>query len=85
MKKKRRRNKKQYSISKPTPTRAIPAKSEDDITPILIPIADVCKLLSLSRSTLDRHADEIPGRRRICGKIMYYRPELEAWVKDARR
>lgn len=85
MRKKKRRNRGQKSSSRDTPAKPVQDKSVDDITPILMPITDVCKLLALSRSTLDRLGDDIPGRRRIGGKIMYYLPELQNWLKDARR
>ncbi len=54
--------------------------SPDDV--LLLTIQQVCTLLNLSRSTLDRMArtDSIPGRVKIGGQIRYHRPTVEAWL-----
>lgn len=63
------------SQSDPSPTH--PSIHEDAI---LVPIEHAAKLLSMSRSTLDRLKDEIPGRRKIGGKVMYYLPAIHRWL-----
>jgi excisionase family DNA binding protein len=53
---------------------------QDD--PLLLSIPQVCNLLNLSRSTIDRMAksESIPGRIKIGGQIRYHRPTLETWL-----
>jgi len=48
--------------------------------PLLLTIAQVGALLNLSRSTLDRMADQIPGRIKIGGQVRYHRSTLEDWL-----
>ncbi len=49
---------------------------------LLLTIPEVCLLLKLSRSTLDRMAktDSIPGRIKIGGQVRYHRKLLEQWL-----
>jgi len=57
---------------------------EPSITSILLTVAQVCSLLNLSRSTLDRmaKAGQIPGRVKIGGQVRYHRQVLETWLLD---
>ena len=54
--------------------------TSDDV--LLLTIPQVCTLLNLSRSTLDRMAktDSISGRVKIGGQIRYHRPTVETWL-----
>jgi excisionase family DNA binding protein len=49
---------------------------------LLLTVAQVCQLLSISRATLYRleQAGKIPGRVQLMGHVRYHRPTLEAWL-----
>jgi excisionase family DNA binding protein len=52
--------------------------------PLLLTIADLCRLLQVSRSTLHRMAasGKIPGRITLGAQVRYHRPTVEAWFRE---
>lgn len=50
---------------------------------LLLTVPQVCKLLNVSRSTVDRMAErgEIPGRMKLGGQVRYHRPTLQTWLE----
>jgi excisionase family DNA binding protein len=52
------------------------------VSPLLLTCAEVCKLLSVSRSTLDRLGETVPGRVKLGGQVRYHRETLENWLLD---
>jgi len=49
-------------------------------TSLVLTVADVCKLLKISRSTLLRA--NIPGKMKVGGSVRYHRGVLETWLKE---
>lgn len=47
---------------------------------VLLTPHQVCNLLAISRSTLDRLGTSIPGRVKLGGQIRYHRGALEKWL-----
>ena len=49
---------------------------------LLLASGEVCRMLNLSRSTVDRlvKAGKLPGRIKIGGQVRFHRPTLEAWL-----
>jgi excisionase family DNA binding protein len=50
--------------------------------PWLLTVAQVCQLLNLSRSTVDRLAKrgELPGRLKLGGQVRYDAGTLRTWI-----
>ena len=61
-----------------------PVESSAVMAPLLLTVAEVCALLSVSRSTFFRlkKAGEIPGCVSLGGQVRYRREDLEQWVKQ---
>lgn len=47
-------------------------------------LKEMCELLGVSRSTLDRMAQKklIPGRVKIGGQIRYHKASVSRWITD---
>ena len=52
--------------------------------PWLLSVAQVCRLLNLSRSTVDRMArrGELPGRMKLGGQVRYDAGTLRTWLDE---
>jgi excisionase family DNA binding protein len=79
------------SAVKPLPPDAVPKKKKaPDVPPksppegpsLLLNCAEVCALLKISRSTLDRmeKSGALPGRVKIGGQVRYHKRVLEDWL-----
>jgi excisionase family DNA binding protein len=69
------------AITASAPPPAAPVPTAD---PLLLTIADVCALLNVSRSTIDRldKSGKLPGRVKLGGQVRYHRETLEQWLKQ---
>lgn len=58
--------------------------STGNLAPILLTMADVCKFLNLSRSTVIRmeSTGQLPGRINLGGAVRYHRETLEEWFRQ---
>jgi len=65
-----------------SPEASSPLSAQSTDQALLLTLPQVCHLLNLSRSTLDRMAKDnlIPGRLKIGGQIRYHRPTLDTWL-----
>lgn len=47
-------------------------------------VPDMCKLLNISRATLDRMCldKEIPGRKKWRGKILFHKSSIHHWINS---
>lgn len=52
------------------------------LNPLLLTIPDLCDLLQVSRSTINRMQKKIPGRVELSGSIRYHREIIEKWLFD---
>ena len=84
---KRKNKKRRNTPRQPQPQKVLSPVAEnlpaaDDL--LLLTVPQVCKLLNLSRSTLDRMAKEglVSGRLKIGGQVRYHRPTLETWLLE---
>jgi excisionase family DNA binding protein len=61
----------------------LPVVTAPSSASLLLTVADLCALLSISRSTLHRmeKAGEIPGRLKLGGQVRYHRETVEAWLR----
>jgi excisionase family DNA binding protein len=50
--------------------------------PLLLTISDLCGLLNVSRSTVNRldKSGELPGRLQLGGQVRYHREVVETWL-----
>ena len=57
--------------------------SHDDQA-IVLSVAEMCKLLKISRATLVRmdKAGQIPGRMKIGGSVRFHRPTIDSWLQS---
>lgn len=71
---------------KPVPKRAPkPQKSQPlDPNAILLSVAEMCKLLKISRATLVRmdKAGKLPGRMKLGGSVRFHRQTVETWLQS---
>ncbi len=60
----------------------VKAMPKDDA--LVLTVADVCRLLKISRVTLYRIEKEtpLPGRVKLGGQVRYHRETLEQWLKQ---
>lgn len=67
----------------PTPTPARKRKTSPACGGLLLTVSDLCRLLSLSRSTVHRmeQAGKLPGRIEIGGAVRYHRETIESWLR----
>ena len=57
---------------------------QSDPNSLLLSVAEMCALLSISRATLIRmdNAGKIPGKIKLGGSVRFHRETVEAWLKD---
>ena len=67
-----------------TAPRVKKAKTTRTADGLLLTVADLCLLLNVSRSTVNRmeRAGTLPGRIEIGGAVRYHRETVEAWLKS---
>lgn len=55
-----------------------------DPNALLLSVAEMCRLLKISRATLIRmdKSGKIPGRIKLGGSVRFHRETVEAWLKD---
>jgi excisionase family DNA binding protein len=58
-----------------------PKRPSDEVS-LLLSCSEVCSLLKISRSTLDRleKAGSLPGRVKLGGQVRYHRQVIEDWL-----
>lgn len=59
-------------------------KKASDKDALLLTVVDLCQLLNLSRSTINRmeRAGKLPGRIEVGGAVRYHRETIEGWLRD---
>lgn len=85
---------------KKKPAAAKPAKTSEKVKPqkprtpkkveplepdaILLSVAEMCKLLKISRATLVRmdNAGKVPGRMKLGGSVRFHRQTVETWLQS---
>ncbi|CAH2031257.1 helix-turn-helix transcriptional regulator [Trichlorobacter ammonificans] len=70
----------------PAPRRGATSKAKKPATgnSLLLTVSDLCGLLNLSRSTINRmeRNGTLPGRVELGGAVRYHRETVEAWLRD---
>ncbi len=74
--------------SSPPPTQSIPQINAENrslvMEPVLLSVADLCKMLKVSRSTLIRMEKSglVPGRLVLGGSVRYHLETIRNWLQD---
>jgi len=70
----------------PQPARATKthAATASDSAAVLLTVAEMCRLLSISRATLVRmdNAGKLPGRIKLGGSVRFHRATVEDWLQS---
>ena len=69
------------------PVREVKASERSELLSPVLTISDVCKMLGVSRWTLQRmeKAGSLPGRFKLGGQVRYHREIIEKWLLDQAR
>ena len=77
---------KKKTSDKPQSKRAakVPKSQPLDPNAILLSVAEMCKLLKISRATLVRmdKSGKLPGRIKLGGSVRFHRETVETWLQN---
>lgn len=70
--------------TKPKKTQAVKKVQPLEPDAILLSVAEMCKLLKISRATLVRmdNAGKLPGRMKLGGSVRFHRQTVETWLQS---